>query len=181
MERVYSKPLPAVMASTPPPRNVPILMVTARSSESDKLLGLEVGADDYITKPFSTLEFQARIRAQLRRARLARQETPAARIEADGVSIDLVKRNVMRDGRPVHLTPLEWELLRVLAVNAGRTLTHRQLFNEVWSRAHGDAQAHLRVHIANLRRKLERDVVRPRMIITEPGVGYRFESGRTPA
>jgi two-component system, OmpR family, KDP operon response regulator KdpE len=141
---------------------------------------LDLGADDYMTKPFSTAELQARVRAQLRRARLARHQPAETSIEANGVSIDLIGRSVTRGGEAVHLTPLEWELLRVLALNSGRTMTHRQLFQEVWTRAHGDAQAHLRVHIASLRRKLEDDVVRPRLIITEPGVGYRFEAGRQP-
>jgi two-component system KDP operon response regulator KdpE len=129
------------------------------------------------TLPFSTVEFQARVRAHLRRARLGQQGAGNALIEAEGITIDLARRIVTRDGVPVHLTPTEWELLRVLAVNAGRPMTHRQLFKEVWSRAHGDAQQHLRVHVASLRRKLERDAVRPRLIITEPGVGYRFEIG----
>jgi two-component system, OmpR family, KDP operon response regulator KdpE len=155
----------------------PIVVLSARDSDQEKAALLDLGADDYVTKPFSPVEFRARVRAQLRRARLARQETTDARIEADAVSIDLVRRSVTRDGASIHLTPIEWELLRVLAVNAGRTMTHRQLFQEVWTRAHGDAQAHLRVHIASLRRKLERDVVRPRLIVTEPGVGYRFETG----
>ena len=91
--------------------------------------------------------------------------------------IDLIRRTVSRDGQSVHLTPLEWELLRALATNAGRTMTHRQLFSQVWSRSHGDAQQLLRVHVASLRRKLERDPVRPRAIVTEPGVGYRFDAG----
>lgn len=156
----------------------PIVVLSARHSDQEKAALLDFGADDYVTKPFSTIELQARVRAQLRRARLAQQDAPDARIETDGVAIDLVKRNVTRDGEAVHLTPIEWELLRVLALNAGRTMTHRHLYQEVWSRAHGDAQQHLRVHVASLRRKLERDPVRPRFIITEPGVGYRFESGR---
>jgi two-component system KDP operon response regulator KdpE len=88
-----------------------------------------------------------------------------------------VKRSVTRDGAAVHLTPIEWDLLRVLATNAGRTMTHAQLFARVWARSHGDAQQYLRVHVANLRRKLERDAIRPTVIITEPGVGYRFEAG----
>jgi two-component system KDP operon response regulator KdpE len=96
-------------------------------------------------------------------------------VTARGVTIDLVKRSVRRNGDTVHLTPIEWELLRVLSTNAGRTLTHRQLFSEVWSRSHGDAQQNLRVHVSSLRRKLERDPVRPRLIVTEPGVGYRFD------
>jgi two-component system KDP operon response regulator KdpE len=156
--------------------NVPILVLSARHSDEEKATLLDLGADDYVTKPFSTREFQARVRAQLRRARLGHAADGTTRIEADGVVIDLVKRSVSRDAEVVHLTPIEWELLRVLATNAGRTMTHRQLFAQVWARQHGDAQQNLRVHVASLRRKLERDPVRPRLIITEPGVGYRFES-----
>jgi two-component system KDP operon response regulator KdpE len=158
----------------------PILVLSARHSDEEKAALLDLGADDYVTKPFSTREFQARVRAQLRRARLGHAAEGAARIEVDGVVIDLVKRSVIRDGAPVHLTPIEWELLRTLATNAGRTMTHRQLFAQVWARSHGDAQQYLRVHVANLRRKLERDPVRPHLIITEPGVGYRFESAGSP-
>jgi two-component system, OmpR family, KDP operon response regulator KdpE len=154
----------------------PILVLSARHSDEEKATLLDLGADDYITKPFSTRELQARVRAQLRRARLSHAADSTSRIESDGIVIDLVKRSVRRDADAVHLTPIEWELLRVLATNAGRTMTHRQLFSQVWARAHGDAQQYLRVHVANLRRKLERDPVRPRLIITEPGVGYRFEA-----
>ena len=156
----------------------PIVVLSARHSDQEKAALLDLGADDYITKPFSTLEFQARVRAQLRRAQLARQSNGDTRIELDGVVIELARRVVSRGDTPIHLTPIEWELLRVLAVNAGRTMTHRQLFAQVWARSHGDAQQHLRVHVASLRRKLERDPVRPRVIITEPGVGYRLEAGK---
>jgi two-component system, OmpR family, KDP operon response regulator KdpE len=155
---------------------IPIVVLSARHSDTEKAALLDLGADDYITKPFSTLEFQARIRAQLRRAHLASLPIGETSIEADGLLIELPKRTVARDGVPIHLTPIEWELLRVLATNAGRTLTHSQLFARIWTRSHGDAQQYLRVHVANLRRKLERDPVRPRIIITEPGVGYRFQS-----
>ena len=156
----------------------PIVVLSARHSDREKAALLDAGADDYVTKPFSALELQARVRAQLRRASMAPGAGGETRIEADGVVIDLHRRAVTRDGAPVHLTPIEWELLRVLATDAGRTLTHAQLFARVWARSHGDAQQYLRVHVANLRRKLERDPVRPRLIITEPGVGYRFETGR---
>jgi two-component system, OmpR family, KDP operon response regulator KdpE len=157
---------------------VPIVVLSARHSDAEKAALLDLGADDYVTKPFSTLELQARVRSHLRRAALAVGGLADARIEAGGVAIDLVKRSVTRDGAAIHLTPIEWELLRVLATNAGRTLTHRQLYARVWDRPHGDAQQNLRVHIASVRRKLERDPVRPALIITEPGVGYRFEPGR---
>jgi two-component system KDP operon response regulator KdpE len=153
----------------------PIVVLSARHSDVEKAALLDLGADDYITKPFSTIEFQARVRAQLRRARVSTEAGGNAHVTARGVAIDLVKRSVRRDGETVHLTPIEWELLRVLSTNAGRTLTHRQLFSEVWSRSHGDAQQNLRVHVSSLRRKLERDPVRPQLIVTEPGVGYRFE------
>ncbi|MEO7502788.1 MAG: response regulator [Gemmatimonadaceae bacterium] len=153
----------------------PIVVLSARHSDVEKAALLDLGADDYITKPFSTIEFQARVRAQLRRARVSAQAGGNAHVTARGVAIDLVKRSVRRDGETVHVTPIEWELLRVLSTNAGRTLTHRQLFSEVWSRSHGDAQQNLRVHVSSLRRKLELDPVRPRLIVTEPGVGYRFE------
>lgn len=155
----------------------PIVVLSARHSDQEKAELLDIGADDYITKPFSTVEFQARIRAQLRRARFAPQPDRNARVEANGLLIDLASRSVGRDGVPIHLTPIEWQLLKVLAVNAGRTMTHRQLFTQIWARSHGDAQQYLRVHVASLRRKLERDPIRPRQIITEPGVGYRFERG----
>jgi two-component system KDP operon response regulator KdpE len=155
---------------------VPIIVLSAHASVQEKAALLDLGADDYIAKPFSTIELQARVRAQLRRARLV----PAAQshtVEADGALIDLAKPEVKRNGAAVHLTKTEWDLLRALMQSAGRTLTHRQLFAAVWGNAHGDAQQYLRVHIRSIRRKIERDPVRPRLIITEPGVGYRFESG----
>jgi two-component system KDP operon response regulator KdpE len=152
----------------------PLVVLSARHSDREKADLLDAGADDYITKPFSTLEFQARVRAQLRRARLS-PEQGGTTIAADDITIDFVKRSVTRNGTTIHLTPIEWGLLRALASQAGRTLTHSQLFAQVWTRSHGDAQQYLRVHVANLRRKLERDPVRPRLILTEPGVGYRFQ------
>jgi len=155
---------------------VPLVVLSARHSVQEKAALLDAGADDYITKPFSTLEFQARVRAQLRRARLPVSAAVESRVQARGVEIDFVRRAVSRDGATVHLTPIEWELLRALARHAGRTMTHAQLFAQVWARSHGDAQQYLRVHVASLRRKLEPDPVRPRLILTEPGVGYRFET-----
>ena len=157
--------------------SVPLLVLSARHSDREKAELLDAGADDYVTKPFSTLELQARVRAQLRRARAAVPAASGDRVEVSGVAIDLVRRVVTRDGEPVHLTPTEWQLLRAFVANAGRTMTHRQLYAQVWGRSHGDAQQHLRVHVASLRRKLERDSVRPSLILTEPGVGYRFEGG----
>ena len=154
----------------------PIVVLSARHSDREKAALLDLGADDYVTKPFSTIELQARIRAQLRRARAGELQEGESLLEKEGVVIDLSRRSVFKEGQSVHLTPIEWDLLRALIRHAGRTMTHRQLFAEVWSRSHGDPQQYLRVHIANLRRKLERDPLRPRLIMTESGVGYRFET-----
>lgn len=154
--------------------SAPILVLSARHGEGDKATLLDAGADDYLTKPFSTVELQARLRAHARRARmgpLAGGDTP---LVVGHVTIDLARRTVTRDGREVHLTPTEWELLRALLGHAGRTMTHHQLFDAVWGRSHGDAQQYLRVYIAHLRRKLEEDPLRPALIHTEPGVGYRL-------
>ncbi len=155
--------------------NVPILVLSARHSDTEKAMLLDAGADDYVTKPFSTVELQARVRALIRRH--VRSESPEREttFSAGDITIDYVARTVSLRGREVHLTPIEWELLRVLTSHANRTLTHQQLFDEVWhGRSYGDAQAYLRVHVAHLRRKLEADAVRPRHIRTEAGVGYRF-------
>jgi two-component system, OmpR family, KDP operon response regulator KdpE len=158
---------------------VPIVVLSARHSDREKAALLDLGADDYVTKPFSTIELQARVRSHLRRAALSAAATGDPRLDlGGGVTIDLARRTVTRDGAPVHLTPIEWDLVRVLASNAGRTMTHAQLYARVWDRPHGDAQQNLRVHVASVRRKLERDPVRPAIIITEPGVGYRLETAR---
>jgi two-component system, OmpR family, KDP operon response regulator KdpE len=156
--------------------SAPIIVLSARHSDSEKVRLLDAGADDYITKPFSTAELQARVRAQLRRVRETERTGEARALELDGLVIDVARRTVSRDRSPIHLTPTEWDLLRMFVRHEGRTLTHRQIFREVWGGGAGDAQSYLRVHIANLRRKIERDPVRPRLILTEPSVGYRFES-----
>lgn len=154
----------------------PIIVLSARGSVQEKAALLDAGADDYVAKPFSTIELQARARAQLRRARLAPAAGQTHVVEADGAVIDLATPSVKRDGAAVHLTKTEWQLLRTLMQNAGRTMTHRQLFSAVWGNAYGDAQQYLRVHIRSIRRKIERDPVRPKLIVTEPGVGYRFQT-----
>jgi two-component system, OmpR family, KDP operon response regulator KdpE len=154
----------------------PIVVLSARHSESEKVGMLDAGADDYVTKPFSTAELQARVRAQLRRARTASLPGDGGPLEVDGLRIDLARRTLHRGGEEIHLTPTEWDLLRAFAGHAGRTLTHDQIFRAVWGRSPGDPQAYLRVHVANLRRKIERDPVRPALIVTEPGVGYRFRA-----
>ncbi len=158
--------------------HAPIIILSARHSDQEKVKLLDAGADDYVTKPFSTIEFQARARAQLRRARQAPAADLDTPLEIGSLVIDFAKPALARDNSPVHLTRTEWDLLRTLAKNRGRTLTHRQLFSAVWAKPYGDAQQHLRVHIRSLRRKIESDPVRPRLIITEPGVGYRFEPDR---
>ncbi|HET7461857.1 MAG TPA: response regulator transcription factor [Longimicrobium sp.] len=157
--------------------SVPILVLSARYSEHEKVALLDAGADDFVTKPFSTAEFQARVRAQLRRSRAGPRPGGDGPVELEGLRIDLARRVLSRDGAEIHLTPTEWDLLRAFVANAGRTLTHDQIFRAVWGRATGgDPQAYLRVHVANLRRKIERDAVRPTLIVTEPGVGYRFRA-----
>ncbi len=154
----------------------PIIVLSARHSESEKVALLDAGADDYITKPFHAPELQARVRAQLRRRRLSEIVGPSEKMDVPGVSIDLAKPSLKKDGVMVHLTKTEWSILRTLVRHAGRTLTHRQIFHEVWGNSYGDMQQHLRVHIRSLRRKIEKDPVRPQLIVTEPGVGYRFEN-----
>ncbi len=151
-----------------------ILVLSARHADQEKATLLDAGADDYVTKPFSTLELKARVRALLRRASL--HNAPTGTVICHGaLSMDLEARSLTRNGELVHLTPTEWELVRVLLTNAGKTMTHRQLFALVWpGRLYGDAQQYLRVHVANVRRKIESNPLNPRYIFTEPGVGYRF-------
>jgi two-component system KDP operon response regulator KdpE len=149
-------------------------VLSARHSDEEKVRLLDAGADDYVTKPFSTPELKARVRALRRRHAAAPEGAP---LTIGGLVLDVVAPKATRDGVPIHLTRTEWELLRTLIRHAGRTMTHRQLFTAVWGVAHGDAQQHLRVHVRSLRRKLELDPVQPVLIITEPGVSYRFEAG----
>lgn len=156
--------------------DAPILVLTARHDDQSTIDALDAGADDFVSKPFSPDALLARVRALLRRAaRGGVTESARPMIEAGELAIDLAARTVERRGERVHLTPTEFDLLATLARNAGRVLTHTHLFNDVWKgRVYGDAQAHLRVHVAHLRRKLEDDPVRPRHLQTELGVGYRF-------
>jgi two-component system KDP operon response regulator KdpE len=154
--------------------SVPILVLSARTDEQEKALLLEAGADDYITKPFSTVELRARVHAAVRRSQMAPLPGTDAPIVIGDLVIDTARRIVTSAGTDVHLTPTEWGLLRVLVANAGKPVTHERLFRAVWGKAEGDAQLYLRVYVAHLRRKLEGDAYRPRLILTEPGVGYRF-------
>ena len=153
----------------------PVVVLSARDSDREKVTLLDAGADDYVTKPFSTVELQARVRAHLRRARATPLAATDGAVVVDDITIDLAKPSLTKNGENVHLTRTEWQLFRALLGHAGRTLTHRQLFTAVWGSSEGDAQQYLRVHIRSLRRKIESDPVRPRLIITEPGVGYRFD------
>jgi two-component system KDP operon response regulator KdpE len=155
----------------------PIIVLSARHIDTEKASLLDAGAYDYVTKPFSTLEFMARVRAQLRRTRgAARPGTVAGAVLSFGeITVDQQRRRIARQGVPIHLTPTEWALLRVFIAHPRQTLTHRQLFRDVWGNASGDAQQYLRVYVGHLRRKIEDDPVRPRFIHTEAGVGYRFE------
>jgi two-component system KDP operon response regulator KdpE len=152
----------------------PILVLSARHSDTEKVALFDAGGDDYVTKPFSPAELTARVRALLRRAATAAPDG-ATKIVLGALEIDLERRAVKLDGSPVHLTPIEWELLTALATHPGRVMTHQQLFAAVWrGRDHGDAQQYLRVYVAHLRRKLEKDPVHPHFIFTIPAVGYRF-------
>lgn len=154
---------------------VPVIVLSARSDEGDKVRALDAGADDYIEKPFGVPELLARVRANLRRPRaLAEGDAAASTFTLGEVEIDLASRIVRKAGVPVHLTPLEYRLLGVLVANAGRVLTHRHLLREVWGPAHVEQNHYLRVFMANLRHKLERDPAQPTMLLTETGVGYRL-------
>jgi len=149
---------------------MPILVLSAVGEEEAKVRALEAGADDYVTKPFGPRELVARVQAALRRAT---SDPPEAVIRAEGLEIDLGARVVRRDGEEVHLTPTEFDLLRVLARNRGRLMTHHDLLTSVWGAAYGDDTQILRAHVANLRRKIE-PPDGPRYVKTDPRVGYRF-------
>ena len=153
---------------------MPILVLSAVGEEDQKVRALAAGADDYITKPFGARELVARLQAALRRAGRGEEE-PA--ISVDGLEVDLAARAVRRDGELVHLTPIEFDLLRVLVRNRGRLMTHRKLLSEVWGPEYVDDIQPLRTHIARLRAKIEPgDEAAPRLIVTDPGVGYRFSA-----
>jgi two-component system, OmpR family, KDP operon response regulator KdpE len=151
--------------------HIPILILSVREQESDKIAALDAGADDYLTKPFSSGELMARLRVALRRTMQATSEPV---FEIGELKVDLAHRQVTEAGREIVLTPTEYDLLRVLVQNAGKVLTHRQLLRQVWGSAY-EAEAHLlRVNMSNLRHKIEPDPARPLYILTEPGVGYRM-------
>ena len=152
---------------------VPIVVISARGREDDKVAALDAGADDYVTKPFGVRELLARLRVALRHAaRPGGEDSP--RLELGPLVIDLEKRRVMREGEVVHLTPIEYRLLAELARNAGKVLTHSHLLRQVWGPGYAQQSHYLRVYMAQLRRKLEADPARPRYLVTEAGVGYRL-------
>jgi two-component system KDP operon response regulator KdpE len=152
---------------------IPVIILSARSTEHDKIEVLDAGADDYLTKPFSVGELLARVRALLRRqARAAEGESPVLRFGA--VEVDLSRRVVQRQGAAVRLTPIEYKLLAVLLANSGKVMTHRHLLREVWGPAFVESSHYLRIYVSRLRQKLETDPAQPRHFLTETGVGYRF-------
>ena len=149
---------------------LPIIVLSAVGDEREKVRALDAGADDYITKPFGTDELLARLRAALRRV----AEDGEPRIEIGDLTVDLESRQVSSQGEPIHLTPIEFDLLRVLTQHRGKLVTHRQLLHEVWGPVYETETHYLRVHVAHIRAKIEPEPSRPRYLITEPGVGYRL-------
>jgi two-component system KDP operon response regulator KdpE len=158
--------------------DVPIIVLSARSEEADKIAALDAGADDYVTKPFGVGELLARLRAAMRRR--ARRADGAETFVIGPITIDLAARRIERAGEAVHLTPIEYRLFTELVRHAGKVLTHRQLLKEVWGPSHVEDAHYLRIYMAQLRRKLEDDPTQPRYLLTEPGVGYRLETPLDP-
>ena len=154
---------------------VPIIILSVQEREADKIAALDLGADDYLTKPFGLGELLARIRAALRRTAAPGGAAPV--VSAGPLRIDIARRIVTREGAPVHLTPTEFDLLKYLAIHADRVVTHDVLLRAIWGDRHGTEPHYLHVYVNQLRRKLEPDPAQPRFILTEPGVGYRFSSG----
>lgn len=152
---------------------VPIIVLSVRDRESEKVRALDAGADDFLTKPFGVGELLARIRVMLRRAV---QQMPEPVYRIDDLEVDLARRLVSLQGREISLTPTEYDLLRLLVLNAGKVLTHRMILKQIWGSTYLEQPHILRVNISNLRHKLEKDASRPRYILTESGVGYRFKN-----
>jgi two-component system, OmpR family, KDP operon response regulator KdpE len=152
----------------------PIIVISARGREEDKIQALDAGADDYLTKPFGVGELLARIRVALRNA--ARGELGSSQFSVGELKVDLVRRQVLVNGQEVHLTPIEYKLLATLVKHAGRVITHRQLLREVWGPNSSDQTQYLRVYMGQLRHKLEQNPSRPQFLTTEPGVGYRLRT-----
>ncbi|TWP51208.1 response regulator [Lentzea tibetensis] len=153
--------------------SVPIIVLSARTDSADKVEALDAGADDYVTKPFGMDELLARLRAAVRRSAVTPEDEPI--VETASFTVDLAAKKVLRDGTEVHLTPTEWGLLEMLARNRGKLVAQKQLLQEVWGPSYAKETHYLRVYLAQLRRKLEPDPAHPRHLLTEPGMGYRFE------
>ncbi|MDI5976062.1 response regulator [Amycolatopsis magusensis] len=154
---------------------VPIIVLSARGDSSDKVAALDAGADDYVTKPFGMDELLARLRAAVRRSAVSGTEDGSAVVETDAFTIDLAAKKVLRDSAEVHLTKTEWGVLELLVRNRGRLVAQKQLLHEVWGPSYDTESHYLRVYMAQLRRKLEPEPSRPKHLLTEPGMGYRFE------
>ena len=154
--------------------SVPVVVLSARTDEQQKIAALDAGADDYLTKPFSVAELLARVRAHVRRSTQT-DDHGSAQFSFDDVTVDLAARTVVRGDEPVRLTPIEYRLLTILIGNAGRVVTQRQLLTEVWGPAYVERSHYLRIHMGHLRHKLERDPAQPEHLLTELGVGYRFK------
>ncbi|MFE4636104.1 response regulator [Streptomyces sp. NPDC056773] len=154
---------------------VPILVLSARHTSEEKIRALDAGADDYVTKPFSMDELLARLRAAVRRREVPAPTNEISMVTTEDFSVDLVAKKVVRAGRGVRLTPTEWHLLEILITHPGRLISRRKLLLDVWGPTYSEHTNYLRVYMAQLRRKLEADPSHPRYLITEPGMGYRFE------
>lgn len=154
----------------------PVIILSARGQEKDKIAGLDAGADDYLTKPFNTGELLARIRVCLRRRAQAAGGTPETVFTSGGLKVDLEKRQVFVDGKEIHLTPLEYKMLTEMVRHAGKVLTHRHLLKAVWGPSHEDESHYLRIFIGQLRKKIEAEPARPKYLLTETGVGYRLKA-----
>jgi len=155
---------------------IPLIVISAREQEEDKVRALDAGADDYLTKPFGAGELLARIRVSLRHMAMQHTGSEESVFVLDNLKVDLAKRQVLLDGREVHLTPIEYRLLTLLIKHAGKVITHTQLLKEVWGTAYAGQTHYLRIYMAQLRHKLEADPARPRFFINEPGVGYRLKT-----
>lgn len=153
---------------------VPVIVVSARQEEKEKIIALDLGADDYVTKPFYMGELLARIRAALRKSAGGIQQEPESVFECEYLKVDNQKRQVLIDGKEIHLTPIEFRILNLLIANRGKVLTHNYIVDQIWGRMDGVEPGNLRVFMATLRRKIEKEPANPRFILTEVGVGYRF-------
>jgi len=165
-----------VQRRDPEVSGIPIIVLSARGQERDKVAALDAGADDYVSKPFGAGELLARIRVALRHAAGAAHEADEATFKLGDLEVHLLRRQVFVGGREVHLTPIEYKLLTTLVRHAGKVVTHQQLLREVWGPMHTDQAHYVRVYMAHLRHKLEAEPARPRYLLTEPGVGYRLEA-----